>query len=103
MTHKLSKPEMNKLEEDSEKLQKPGRVAATSVIWGVSGGMLAICIPLVIVTKTGAILPLATIVGAAVATFAVWLGGNKNSQVKQLEERIAFLETIVTTEDSEKS
>lgn len=94
---------MDKLQEDSEKMQKIGRVAATSVIWGVSGGMLAICIPLVMVTKTGAILPLATIIGAAVATFAVWFGGNNNSQVKQLEERIAFLETILTTEDTEKS
>ena len=91
------------LPEGSEKLQKTGRVAATSVIWGVSAGMLAISIPLVIVTKTGAIIPLATIIGAAVATFAVWKGENKNSQVKQLEERIAFLETIVTTEDSDKS
>lgn len=84
------------LQEDSEKLHKTGRVAATSVIWGISGGMLAICIPLVIVTKTGAILPLATIVGAAVATFAVWNGEKNNSQLKHLEERIAYLETIVT-------
>ena len=90
------------LQETEEKSQKTGRVAATSVIWGVSAGMLAICIPLVIVTKTGAILPLAAIVGAAVATFAVWRGENKNAQVKQLEERIAFLE-IATTEDSDKS
>ena len=65
------------LQEDSKKIHKTGRVAATSVIWGISGGMLAICIPLVIVTKTGAILPLATIVGAAVATFAVWNGEKK--------------------------
>lgn len=85
----------------SEKLQKTGRVAATSVIWGVSAGMLAISIPLVIVTKTGAIIPLAAIVGAAVATFAVWSGENQNSQVKQLEERISFLETIVTGKDSD--
>ncbi|MEL7245828.1 MAG: hypothetical protein AAGM40_26365 [Cyanobacteria bacterium J06573_2] len=90
------------LQEDSEKPQKTGRVAATSVIWGVSAGMLAICIPLVIVTKTGAILPFAAIVGAAVATFAVWRG-EYNSQVKQLEERIALLETIVTKEESERS
>ncbi|MDY6901839.1 MAG: hypothetical protein SWZ49_27745 [Cyanobacteriota bacterium] len=88
--------------QEGKKLQKTGRVAATSVIWGVSAGMLAICIPLVIVTKTGAILPFAAIVGAAVATFAVWNGDN-NSQVKQLEERIAFLETMVTTEDSDSS
>lgn len=90
------------LPEGSQKQQKSGRVAATSVIWGVSAGMLAICIPLVIVTKTGAILPFAAIVGAAVATFAVWSGDN-NSQVKQLEERIALLETRVTTEDSDRT
>ncbi|MGB6300667.1 MAG: hypothetical protein WBF90_31450 [Rivularia sp. (in: cyanobacteria)] len=93
---------MNEQLQESEKLPKTGRVAATSVIWGVSAGMLAISIPLVIVTKTGAIIPLATIIGAAVATFAVW-NPDKNSRVKQLEERIAFLETIVTTEDSDKS
>ena len=87
------------LREDSAKPQKLGKVAATSIIWGVSGGMLAICIPLVIVTKSGAILPLATIIGATVATFAVWCGGNQNSEIKQLEDRIAFLETIVSTEE----
>ncbi|MGD1910154.1 MAG: hypothetical protein ACFB2X_04630 [Rivularia sp. (in: cyanobacteria)] len=92
-----------KLEKDTEKVHKAGRVAATSIIWGISGGMLAICIPLVIVTKSGVALPLATIIGAAVATFAVWRGENQNYQVKQLEERIAFLETIVTTEDSDNS
>ncbi|MCJ8282374.1 MAG: hypothetical protein MJK14_21725 [Rivularia sp. ALOHA_DT_140] len=91
------------LQESSDKPHKTGRVAATSVIWGVSAGMLAICIPLVIVTKTGAILPLATILGAAVATFAVWIGENKSSQVKRLEERIAFLEKMVTTLYSDTS
>jgi hypothetical protein len=64
--------------------------------------MLAISIPLVIVTKTGAIIPLASIIGAALATFAVWRGENKNSQVKELEQRIAFLETIVTAQDSDQ-
>ena len=92
-----------KLEKDTEKVHKARRVAATSIIWGISGGMLAICIPLVIVTKSGVALHLATIIGAAVATFAVWRGENQNYQVKQLEERIAFLETIVTTEDSDNS
>lgn len=90
------------LQEDSEKQQKAGRVAATSIIWGVSGGMLAICIPLVMLTESGAILPLATIIGAAVATFPVWQGENKNSEVKQLEERIAFLETIASTEELDR-
>ena len=87
------------LPENSAKPQKTGKVAATSIIWGVSAGMLAICIPLVMLTKSGAILPLATIVGAAVATFAVWRGGNQNFEVKQLEERIACLETIVSTDE----
>ena len=85
--------------EDPRKYQKAGRVAATSVIWGISGGMLGICIPLVMVTKSGVILPLATIIGAAVATFAVWNAKNNDSQVQQLEERIALLEKIFTQED----
>lgn len=38
---------MKELQEDSEKLQKTGGIAATSVILGVMVEILAICIPLV--------------------------------------------------------
>ncbi len=59
--------------------------------------MLPICIALVIVTTSGTTLPLARIVGAAIVTFAIWHGENKNCQLKELEERIALLETMVNT------
>lgn len=69
--------------------------------------MLAICIPLSAVTKSGPILPLATLTGAAVGTAAVWRSDDKKSKsnslpqqkVELLEQRIANLETIVSSED----
>ncbi len=83
------------------------RVAATSRIWGIAVGMLAICIPLSAVTKSGPILPLATLTVAAVGTAAVWRSDDKKSKsnslpeqkVELLEQRIANLETIVSSED----
>jgi uncharacterized protein YcgI (DUF1989 family) len=83
------------------------RVAATSRIWGISVGILAICIPLSAVTRSGAVLPIATIAGAAVGTVAVWRSDDKKHQtnslpsqkVELLEQRIANLETIVSSED----
>ncbi|MEB3180674.1 MAG: hypothetical protein VKL59_16850 [Nostocaceae cyanobacterium] len=93
-------------ETDLEKI-KDVRVAATSRIWGIAVGMLAICIPLSAVTRSGAILPLATIGGAAAGTFAVWRSDDKKSpakllqtqQLQQIEERLANLETIVSSDD----
>ncbi|ARV62111.1 hypothetical protein BZZ01_28885 [Nostocales cyanobacterium HT-58-2] len=83
------------------------RVAATSRIWGIAVGMLAICIPLSAVTRSGPLLPLATIAGAAVGTAAVWRSDDKKSKthslaqqkVELLEQRIANLETIVSSDD----
>ncbi|UFP92729.1 hypothetical protein [Gloeobacter morelensis] len=87
-------------------LEKDVRVKATSTIWGCATGMLAICIPLVSIAGDGPalLLPLAVAVGAAVATAFVWksqpiVGGAEISlpavlRLRQLEERIANLETI---------
>ncbi|GAB1538274.1 hypothetical protein NUACC21_09320 [Scytonema sp. NUACC21] len=83
------------------------RVVATTRIWGIAMGMMAICIPLTAITRT-AILPLATITGAAVGTVVVWRSDNKKSknnsyisqqQIELLEQRMANLETIVSSED----
>ncbi|MUG95045.1 hypothetical protein F7734_22840 [Scytonema sp. UIC 10036] len=83
------------------------RVAATTRIWGISVGMLVICIPLTAITRSP-ILPLATITGAAVGTVAVWRSDDKKSKnnnylpqekVELLEQRIADLETIVSSDD----
>ena len=48
------------------------KIGTTAIIWGFSTGMLAICIPLVSMTKSGVILPLAVILGATVSTVVVW-------------------------------
>ena len=68
--------------------------------------MLAICIPLSAVTKSGAILPLAVISGAAVGTVAVWRSSNNQSRnplltdsIKTLEQRIVNLETICSNQE----
>ncbi|HEY9725800.1 MAG TPA: hypothetical protein V6D50_05050 [Chroococcales cyanobacterium] len=88
--------------------QRDIRFAATSRIWAFATGMLAICIPLTAVARSGPILPLAVITGAAVGTRAVWKSSDKNSgnsnlslpnSVEALEERIANLETIIGSED----
>ncbi|MBD2770622.1 hypothetical protein [Iningainema tapete] len=97
---------MAKWEKDLEQY-KDVRVAATSRIWGIAVGMLAICIPLSAVTRSGAILPLATLTGAAVGTVAVWRSDDRKSksnylpqqQVELLEQRIANLETIISSND----
>ncbi len=83
------------------------RIAATSKIWGIATGMLAICIPLTAVAKSGPILPIAVITGAAVGTRAVWQSSDQKSgnstlspnNVEALEERIANLEMIIGSEE----
>ncbi len=83
------------------------RVTATTKIWGLTVGILAICVPLSAVTRSGAIIPLAAIAGASVGTVAVWRSDEKKyqnkllspSQVELLEHRIANLETIISGED----
>lgn len=82
------------------------RVAATSKIWTIATGMLALCIPLVAITKSGAILPLAVISGAAVGTVAVWRGSDNQSRsplltksINKLEQRVANLEIICSNQE----
>lgn len=86
--------------------EKDIRVAATSKIWTFATGMLAICIPLSAVTRSGPILPLAAIAGAAAGTYVVWRDPEnqlKNNlltgDVKKLEQRIANLETIISNQE----
>lgn len=94
---------LKKTGEDSKDL----RVMATGEIWGFATVMLALCIPLSAVTKSGPILPLAALTGAAVGTVAVWRSDDKKNpqnnlpptQVELLEQRLANLETIVSSED----
>ncbi|MBD2441446.1 hypothetical protein [Nostoc sp. FACHB-110] len=83
------------------------RAVTTTRIWGITVGILAVCIPLSAVTRSGAVLPLAAIGGATVGTIAIWRSDDKKSkagylqpqQVELLEQRIANLETIVSHEE----
>ncbi|NJK46874.1 hypothetical protein HC931_00430 [Candidatus Gracilibacteria bacterium] len=82
------------------------RLKVTSKIWAFATGMLAICIPLSAATKSGAIIPIAVIAGAAIGTTSVWRGDRKSSnriedsyKIEKLEGRIADLEAILTTQD----
>ncbi len=89
------------------KNSKDIRLAATSKIWSLAIAMLAICIPLSAATKSGPILPLAVVVGTTLGTASVWRGSTEEStserlnteRIKQLEGRIADLETIITSEE----
>ncbi|MDM9385810.1 hypothetical protein QUB80_34725 [Chlorogloeopsis sp. ULAP01] len=83
------------------------RVAAISKIWGMTVGILAICIPLSAATRSGPILPLAALTGATVGTLSVWRSDDKKSKanylspqkLQYLEQRIANLETIISSDD----
>lgn len=90
----------------NNKPEKDIRVAATSKIWAFATGMLAICIPLSGATRSGPILPLAAIAGAATSTYFVWRDDSKhkslaNTDLQQLEQRIANLEMIVSDREFE--
>ncbi len=86
------------------------RVQLTKTIWGCSVGMLGICIPLVALTHSP-VLPMCVLAAAALGTVALWLGkggspqGPVNAQataeqLRQLEERVANMETITRFERS---
>jgi hypothetical protein len=82
------------------------KLIATSRIWGFTVGILAVCIPLAAVTRSGAILPLAAIGCAAVGTVAVWHSDQKKlqpdsrqQQIELLEQRIANLEAIASSDE----
>jgi len=82
------------------------RMVITSKIWGYALGMLGISIPLAAITDS-AIIPVFVVVGTAVSTAAIWgnpANQNMNTSVssehfKQIEERLANLETIVSYEE----
>lgn len=100
---------MGKKHQKNRKLSpdKDTRVITTQKIWEMTVGILAICIPLAAVTKSGPILPLAAIAGATFSTVAVWRADEKKSnshdlslqQLETLQQRLANLETIVSSDD----
>lgn len=83
------------------------RLSATTRIWVITVAILGVCVPLSAVTRSGAILPLVAIGGAAVGTVAVWRSDEQKSktnylhqqQIELLEQRLANLETIISSDD----
>ncbi len=53
-----------------------GKIGSTAIIWSLATGMMAISIPLVNMTHSGVILPVAIVLAASFSTIAVWLSGN---------------------------
>ena len=53
------------------------KVGATAIIWSLATGIMAICIPLVRMSQSGVILPLAVVIGVSVSTIAIWLSDRK--------------------------
>ncbi|WP_017327167.1 hypothetical protein [Synechococcus sp. PCC 7336] len=53
------------------------KIGTTAIIWGFATGMLAICIPIISMTGSGVILPLAVIVGTTISTIVVWLSSGR--------------------------
>lgn len=83
------------------------QAVSTSIIWLSATGMLAICIPLVEVTNGSTVVPLAVVVGATVATLAVWLAPHDSyiqhiafaDSVQELKQRVGDLEAICSSTD----
>lgn len=92
---------------ENQPLGKGAKIGVTAIIWGFATGMLAICIPLVSITKTGLILPLVVVLGAGGSTAVVWLGSSQQTRkifelthsIRALEQRVITLETIANTDD----
>lgn len=49
------------------------KIGSTAIVWSLATGMMAISIPIVKMTSTGIILPLAVVVGVSLSTIAIWL------------------------------
>jgi hypothetical protein len=49
------------------------KIGSTAIIWSLATGMMAISIPIIKMTETGIILPLAVVIGVSISTIAIWL------------------------------
>ncbi len=84
--------------------EKDIRIAATHKIWSYATGMLAICL-IFAPASYSMILALAVVAGAAGTTVYIWHSDKKSkeslppSQLQQIEERLANLETIASSND----
>lgn len=82
------------------------RLKATSMIWGLSMGMLGISIPLAAITDSP-LIPMCVLLMTGTSTVAIWAYGHRPTLStpprQQLEDRVANLETIISNEDQFRS
>ncbi|MGK7904805.1 MAG: hypothetical protein AB4352_26045 [Hormoscilla sp.] len=82
------------------------RAIATKTIWSYATGMIALSMIFGPTAMKSGLLPLTIVAGAAGGTAAVWRSPDRQSQkklsqgmaMKQLEQRVADLETIASAE-----
>jgi len=49
------------------------KIGSTAIIWSLATGMIALSIPIIKMTNTGIVLPVAVIIGVSLSTIAIWL------------------------------
>ena len=67
---------MNQANDKNLMARQGSKIGSTAIIWSLATGMMAISIPLVNMTQSGIILPVAIVLAASFSTIAVWLSGN---------------------------
>jgi hypothetical protein len=91
----------------TEKKQKDPRAEIIPAIWGITVGILGICIPLTAITDSGALLPALALIGATISSSIVWLtktperpaSAELEKTIAELSHRVAQLE--IDTRDLE--
>ena len=92
---------------ENKKTKKDPRTEIIQAIWGITAGILGICIPLSAVTQSGPFIPIIALLGATVSSCVVWLTRSPQQAsnpelehtVAELKHRIAQLE--IDTRDME--
>lgn len=79
------------------------KIGTTAIIWALGTGMMAICIPLVSISKSGITLPLAVMAGVTITTISIWQSGSQkviasSEYLQQIEQRVRDLETIASSD-----
>ncbi|MEM7556437.1 MAG: hypothetical protein AAF378_20515 [Cyanobacteria bacterium P01_A01_bin.84] len=79
------------------------KIAVTSIIWAFATGMMALCIPIISISKGDITLPLALVIGTTITTVSIWQSGshkeiNSSENFQQIEQRVRDLETIASSD-----
>lgn len=76
----------------TEKKHKDPRAEIIPAIWGITVGILGLCIPLVALTESGPFLPALALIGATISSSIVWLTKTpQQSNSSELEHKMAEL------------